>query len=115
MLVGGATSHSLYNEVWILNLKTLHSERLDVEGGFESRYEHSAFMPKANEAKVWVFGGANTQENKNDLWEVDLDKLEWNKLPQMGDVPSERTYHTTTTSKSHKSLLISKYIDCLMD
>lgn len=107
VIIGGATPFSLYNEVWILNLNTLYCKRLDIKGDFEARYEHSAFIPQTNEAKVWVFGGANTEENKNDLWEVNLEKLQWNKLLQTGEVPSQRTYHTTTSKLDNKFFVFS--------
>ncbi|KAJ9596839.1 hypothetical protein L9F63_012095 [Diploptera punctata] len=64
-------------------------------------------MPEDDEGRVWVFGGANTQENKNDLWEVNIDKLEWEKLPESGDVPSQHTFHTTTSKVDKKFFVFS--------
>jgi hypothetical protein len=128
ILVGGATPHSLYNEVWILNLQNLTCSHLEVLGEFEARYEHSAFFPikiissetkegvvsKSEKieksydcSRLWIFGGANTEENKNDFWELNFESRQWIQLSQSGEIPSPRTYHTTSACKCILIILIS--------
>ncbi|XP_069702361.1 rab9 effector protein with kelch motifs-like [Periplaneta americana] len=113
ILVGGATPHSLYNEVWVLSLKYLVCKRLEVLGDFEARYEHSAFFPSETEeetqdsTRLWIFAGANTEENKNDLWELDLKNQQWISLSQSGEIPSTRTYHATSVVLNNKFLVFS--------
>jgi hypothetical protein len=127
VLVGGATPHSLGDEVWILNLKNLTCNHLEVLGKFEARYEHSAFFPikmicpetkedrvaKSEKtektydcSRLWIFAGANREENKNDVWELDIDSQQWIQLSQSGQIPSPRTYHTTSACKCNLIILI---------
>lgn len=126
IIIGGAAPHSLYNEVWILNLQNLTCSQLEVLGKFEARYEHCAFFPikvVTSEARqdvakttqrektydysgLWVFAGANTEENKNDLWELNFESQQWIQLSQTGEIPSPRTYHTTSACKYNPVILI---------
>lgn len=127
ILVGGATPHCLYSEVWILNLKNLTCNHLQVLGEFEARYEHSAFFPikvissetkeemvtKSEKtektydcSRLWIFAGANTEENKNDFWELNFESQQWVQLSQSGEIPSPRTYHTTSACKYNIIILI---------
>jgi hypothetical protein len=126
ILVGGATPHSLYNEVWILSLKNLACSHLEVLGKFEARYEHSAFFPikivssetgdevaktekiekTYDSSRLWIFAGANIEENKNDFWELNFESQQWIKLSQNGEIPSPRTYHTTSACKYSPVILI---------
>jgi hypothetical protein len=119
ILIGGATPDALYNDVWILNLQNLKCSHFEGLGTFEARYEHSAFfsirivsskarddMPRTMEkektydfSRLWVFAGANTEENKNDLWELNTETQQWLHLSQNGEIPSPRTYHTTSACK----------------
>lgn len=126
IIIGGATPQSLYNEVWILDLRNLACSQLEVLGTFEARYEHCAFFPvkvvsseprqdvaKGTETEetsdysgLWVFAGANTEENKNDLWELNFESKQWIQLSQGGEIPSPRTYHTTSACKCKPVILI---------
>jgi hypothetical protein len=115
IIIGGATPQSLYNEVWILNLQNLTCSQLEVLGTFTARYEHCAFFPTkvvSSEARqavetektfdysgLWIFAGADTDENKNDLWELKFESNQWLQLSQSGEIPSPRTYHTTSACK----------------
>lgn len=119
ILIGGATPSALYNDVWILNLKNLKCSHFEALGTFEPRYEHSAFFPikiissKAGDdvastmetkktydfSRLWVFAGANTERNKNDFWELNFETQQWLPLSQNGEIPSPRTYHTTSACK----------------
>lgn len=127
IIIGGATPHSLYNEVWILNLQNLTCSELEVLGTFEARYEHCAFFPikvVSSEARqdvakstqtektcdysgLWIFAGANTEENKNDLWELNFESQQWIQLSQTGEIPSPRTYHTTSAFLGDKFVVFS--------
>ena len=119
VFIGGATPDVLYNDVWILNLQSLKCSRFEALGTFEARYEHSAFFPikiiscKAGDdvartmgtektydfSRLWIFAGANTEENKNDFWELNFETQQWLPLSQNGEIPSPRTYHTTSACK----------------
>jgi len=118
IFIGGATPSALYNDVWSLNLKNLNCSRFEALGTFEARYEHSAFFPikitssKAGDvastmetkktcdfSRLWVFAGANIESNKNDFWELNFETQQWLPLSQNGEIPSPRTFHTTSACK----------------
>jgi len=127
IFIGGATPSALYNDVWILNLKKLKCSQFEALGTFEARYEHSAFFPikviscKAGDdvastmetkktydfSRLWVFAGANTERNKNDFWELNFETQQWLPLSQNGEIPSPRTYHTTSAFLDDKFVVFS--------
>lgn len=50
-------------------------------------------------SRLWIFAGADTEETKNDFWELNFKTQQWLQLSQSGEIPSPRTYHTTSACK----------------
>ena len=55
------------------------------------RSRHAAVL---HESHIYIFGGGNASKNYNDMWTLDTQKLEWNRLKVFGDIPPPRWGHT---------------------
>jgi hypothetical protein len=63
------------------------------------RYGHTMSF---KESYIFLFGGSNNSEIKNDLWVLSIDKVpfKWKKIEFTGLVPDRRVYHSSCASDS---------------
>ena len=60
---------------------------------FSSRYEHSAFISEVHPNKIFIFGGADENGNKNDIQCLEMGEFKWSDITPSGELPTPRTYH----------------------
>ena len=93
-VIGGANPSGPFQETYVLDLSTFTWDTLD-STVFKARYEHSAFTPKSQPNKIYVFGGADQGGNHNDIQVLDTSTKTWSTVTTNGTPPSARTYHLT--------------------
>ena len=89
-VIGGANPSQVFDEVFILDLKTRSWDTLEAPG-FRGRYEHSAVCVDGQPGKLFVFGGATQEGNLNDVQCLDLNSGQWSNVETTGPAPSART------------------------
>jgi len=107
VVFGGYNEDSL-NETGVLTIKSsepfvVEWEILKTKGDEKiHRFGHSANI---YENSMYVFGGVDQeQQSSNQLWQLDLDKLEWTRCQTKGESPTERNGHGSVLYK--KQLII---------
>ncbi|KAM7431999.1 hypothetical protein ABFA07_017498 [Porites harrisoni] len=93
LVIGGANPDGSFADVFVLDLEKYEWSCPEWKG-IASRYEHSAFIPKCNPQRVYVFGGAQQATNLNDVQFLDLEKGQWETVETTGNPPSPRTCHS---------------------
>ncbi|RUS84867.1 hypothetical protein EGW08_007408, partial [Elysia chlorotica] len=93
ILVGGANPSQIFNEVWVLDLKTRSWDTLECPG-FRGRYEHAAFMVDNCPGKLFVFGGATQEGCLNDVQSMDTATGVWTDIEVSGICPAPRTHRS---------------------
>ncbi|EDO49239.1 predicted protein [Nematostella vectensis] len=83
MVAGGANPDGSFADLFILDLETFKWDSPKCPG-LLARYEHSAFIPKSHPERFVVFGGAQQDQNLNDVQVIDT---------VTGPTPSPRTCH----------------------
>ena len=92
LVIGGANPSGPFAETYVLDLETFAWDLVE-SPGLRARYEHAAFVPKSQPAKVYVFGGADQGGNHSDMQVFDIELKKWNTLTTRGNAPTPRTYH----------------------
>ncbi|KAK3088282.1 hypothetical protein FSP39_017081 [Pinctada imbricata] len=91
-VIGGANPSGAFCDTFVLDLATMMWDIVDFPG-FRARYEHTAFCPKSQPDKIYVFGGADTTGNMNDIQVLDTNSNSWSSPTITGSPPSPRTFH----------------------
>ena len=100
-LIGGANPSECFADVHSLSLPSNTSDtfiwtKLIPEDPALRRYEHSAVLSTVNNDQIVFFGGANTEENFNDVhaFQISTKTIE-NWTPKDNKLVSPRTHHTS--------------------
>ncbi|KAG8554295.1 hypothetical protein GDO81_003752 [Engystomops pustulosus] len=97
VVVGGADPGSCYSEVHIIDLDTYEWSNPDWKD-LLPRYEHACFTATSDPTRIWVFGGAEQEENRNSVQVVSPESGSWKNSKVEGPCPSPRTFHTSTSA-----------------
>lgn len=96
--IGGANPDGLCQNLFRFDLNSLVWKEMP-SGGFDFRYEQSAFIAKAGDCiHPFVFGGADTSGNRNDLQMWCSSDKQWKSITPEGASPSPRTQHSCAVS-----------------
>lgn len=91
-VIGGANPSGAFSDTFQLELDNFTWTKYD-GSGFVGRYEHSAFVVPAEPTNVYVFGGANSDGNRNDVQVFSTVTKSWSVVDAGGTPPSPRTFH----------------------
>jgi len=100
MIVFGGKSNGYHNDVWSLDLSGLSLEKLisshswqllQISNSISGRYGHTSFVISD---EMFVFGGYGTNGPSNELFSLDLNKMEWKEEKWIGEKPLARYFHT---------------------
>jgi len=100
-LIGGANPSECFADVYSLSLPSKDSEtfswtKLIGEDAALRRYEHSAVLSSENHDEIVFFGGANTENNFNDVHVLNIStKTIENRTPKDNKLVSPRTHHSS--------------------
>lgn len=86
-------------------ISVLFSGNVNKNGGnflmiLDGNVDNSVPLPRSGCAastdgkNVYIFGGKDSENRMNDLWEFNLSEKKYKLLPANGDVPPERNGHT---------------------
>lgn len=98
VIIGGANPSELFQDVHILDLKSLSWNMVSPEG-FEARYEHISYLPSSQPTEVYVLSGANQEANVSTIQSYNIQKSEWSTIKVAGSHPAPRTHHTTAAAE----------------
>ncbi|XP_059140080.1 rab9 effector protein with kelch motifs-like [Physella acuta] len=93
-VIGGANPGQVFNEVYVLDLKSRKWDTLEATG-FRGRYEHAAFYVPNIPGKIFVFGGATQSGSLNDIQALDVSSGLWSDVEVSGTPPSPRTHRSS--------------------
>jgi hypothetical protein len=95
------------DELFLLNMHKDSNEGswvLIQVGGIRpgKRYGHSMCF---NNDSIFLFGGADNLEAKNDMWVLNISKVpfNWYRVEFTGTVPSERLYHSSSACSKYNT------------
>ena len=88
------------NDIYIFNLVERRWECPLIKGTYPLSRESFSFV-FARKDSIFLFGGYATGSSKNDLMELDLKEMRWNKLSTYGTVPIERQGMAVTKHMNH--------------
>jgi Rab9 effector protein with kelch motifs len=91
-VIGGANPSGAFSDVYVLDLDTFTWIKRDGTG-FAGRYEHSAFVVTDEPTRIYVFGGADGDGNRNDVQAYNTIENSWCAVKTSGDSPQPRTFH----------------------
>lgn len=96
--IGGANLDGVCQNLFRFNLNSLIWKQIPSDG-FDFRYEQSTFVAKVGDSiRPFVFGGADTSGNRNDLQMWSSDNQHWKSIVPEGVAPSPRTQHSCAVS-----------------
>jgi len=106
IVFGGHINEEFLNDVAELNLDTMTWSKKNCLGDLpEGLRSHTAVVDNVRR-KMLVFGGKNSAECTNNLYELDLDTYKWTKWPIKGDIPEQRGRHTCVMSENKGKMII---------
>ncbi|XP_043952043.1 rab9 effector protein with kelch motifs isoform X1 [Gambusia affinis] len=107
-IVGGANPSGSFSESYAINLDN-HEWITSDWKGLEARYEHCSFVSESCPQCLWVFGGAQQTENRKSIQKLHLSDKEpqWKNVEAKGEIPSPRTYHTSSACLGDKLYVFS--------
>lgn len=100
-IIGGANPSECFADIHSLSLPSKTSDsfiwtKLIGENPALRRYEHSAVLSHKNSDQIVIFGGANTENNFNDVHVLNLStKTVENWTPKDNKLVSPRTHHSS--------------------
>jgi hypothetical protein len=79
-------SSTCYNELYVYDLQTKSSEKLDVASGVTARY-NAKILASKRWGKLWIIGGKNASDSTAlDIWEFNTNTREWTHV---NDIPAK--------------------------
>ncbi|XP_076316196.1 rab9 effector protein with kelch motifs-like isoform X1 [Tachypleus tridentatus] len=96
-VVGGANPECTFSDVYCLDLDSLTWTVVETVG-FHGCYEHATVKTVHPKPGILVFGGADTEGNKNDIQVLDLKTRMWETIQVKGCKPSPRTHHSVAST-----------------
>lgn len=98
-MIGGANPSQLFCDVQLFDPETHQWKKVadGKESGFCGRYEHAAFIPTCDPEKIYIFGGANQDNNFNDIQRFDTRVNQWSNVKVSGTPPVPRTCRSTAS------------------
>jgi len=91
-VIGGANPSGTFSDTFKLDLDNFTWHKCD-SAQFIGCYEHSAFVVAAEPTNIYVFGGASSDGNRNDIQVFDTVAKSWSTVTTAGTPPSPRTFH----------------------